>query len=44
MEELSKLEEKVDKLISRKYNLEDIGKAFSSFEEKDHHIKSVISI
>ena len=35
---------KVDKLISKKYNLEDIGKAFSSFEEKDHHIKSVISI
>ena len=35
---------KVDKLISKKYNLEDIGKAFTSFEETNVQIKTIIHI
>ncbi|MFX1375791.1 MAG: zinc-binding dehydrogenase [Promethearchaeota archaeon] len=35
---------KVDKLISKKYKLEDIEKAVSTFEEIHHHIKTIINI
>ncbi|MFX0164787.1 MAG: zinc-binding dehydrogenase [Candidatus Hodarchaeota archaeon] len=35
---------KVDKLISKQYNLEDIMKAFSSFKEKNDYIKTIIHI
>ncbi|MFX1425779.1 MAG: zinc-binding dehydrogenase [Promethearchaeota archaeon] len=35
---------KVDKLISKKYSLENITKAFSSFEDIHHHIKTIIHI
>ncbi|MFX1280193.1 MAG: zinc-binding dehydrogenase [Promethearchaeota archaeon] len=35
---------KVDKLISKKYKLEEIEKAVSSFEDIHHHIKTIIHI
>jgi threonine dehydrogenase-like Zn-dependent dehydrogenase len=35
---------KVDKLISKKYKLEDIEKVISSFEDIHHHIKTIIHI
>ena len=44
IEGLSSKKVKVDKLISKKYKLEDIEKAVSSFEEIHHHIKTIIHI
>lgn len=44
IEGLSSGKIKVVKLISKKYNLEDIGKAVKHFEEIHHHIKTVIHI
>jgi len=44
IEGLSSGKIKVDKLISKKYKLEDIEKAINTFEEIHHHIKTVIHI
>lgn len=44
IEGLSSGKIKVDKLISKKYKLDDIAKAIGSFEDIHHHIKTIINI
>jgi alcohol dehydrogenase len=44
IEGLKSGEIKVDKLISKKYKLDNIEKAVSSFEDIHHHIKTIINI